>query len=346
VRLRAYSLQALAHVDTKMRIGAIIIFLLLSVTSSLRICFYPFLSSRVTMVLPYFVSPEIELSDGSSSIKYNRLSHLLVYTATPRLSPAPCKFQIPPQIAGIFSITNTEVSGSILKEALGCVERMHQYYVQKGSFSYRPAANEPDKVVTYYAEIPAAAVLAYRHPQLSLRLCHVVEKEEKLPSFPYLTNETFDVAGGEGQLRVRTLLGWKVDRMAAGDGVTMAWQVPGQSTEPYPVELLNAVGTDAMRKLHWALSDIIPDDADFSYCGGCGVLRAEGAGVCCDLPPGSDHFTALLPLGRNWVISHEGRIKPYVAQAANREPLAQHKASLTAANCRALLARLVAQIEG
>ena len=41
------------------------------------------------------------IEQGSSSIKYNRLGHLLVYTA-------PCKFQIPRQVAEIFSTTNTE----------------------------------------------------------------------------------------------------------------------------------------------------------------------------------------------------------------------------------------------
>lgn len=291
-------------------------------------------------MLPYLLAPEIELKQGSSSIKYNRIGHLLVYTATPRLSPAPCKFQVPPQLAQIFSTTNTNISGSILKEALGSVERVHQYYVHKGSFSYRPV-NESERQVTYYADLPAAAVLAYRHPQLSLRLCHVVEKDDKLPSFPYLTNETFDVAGGAGQLRVRTLLGWKVER-SGENGVSMAWQVPGQSTEQFPLELLTAVGTDAMEKLHWALRDFIPDDAEYNYCGACGTLRAEGAGACCELPAArSDHFTALLPLGRNWVISHEGRIKPYVAHAQAEEPLAQHKASLTTANRIAVAQRVL-----
>ena len=305
-------------------------------------------SPLVKMLIPYFVAPNVELSQGSSSsIKYDRLGHLLMYTATPRLSPAPCKLQIPQQVADIFCTTNTEASGAIMTKALACVERVHQYYVQKGSFSYR-RANEPEKVVNYYADIPAAAVLAYRHPQLSLRLCHVVEENERLPSFPYLTNETFGLAGGAGQLRVRTLLGWKVERgVVPEEGVTMAWQVPGQSTEPYPVELLNAVGTDAIRNLNWALLDIIPDDAEFNYCGGCGVLRAEGAAMCCpNQPPAhSDHFTALLPLGRNWVISHEGRIQPYVVESPVHEPLAQHMASLNPANRKAFVARLVAQVD-
>ncbi len=326
-----------------------------------------------------FLPASASIQDASETYTFTPMSHLSLYTTTPGLCTTPMQLRAPQQVARTLSIDTCSdhvyMYTPLVHTALDQVMRVHEHYVKEGSFSYVPEAGGKTVSVPYPCGARAAALLYHSgsmpppyDKELGVHLCHITEvpgsstaaEEEELP---YITEIKYGVGSSFKQIRVRSLVQWRVS--AANDNRTsVAPRIPGQDMEPYPMDLLMEVGMHLSKHLHMSIKHVdtlLTLSDGVAYCANCGKFQERILGdVCCSLnatycgerckqahlskhaPMCGMAFAVLQPLGDAWVLKHDGSIAPYVRDEHQQDAVSyhacKHMASISAENGNAFAA--------